>query len=147
MEVTAAVFIFLVGVLGVISLFAAAALLQKSARDKTMVALAVQEVIVEIDYKLKTGSLWDAKGDLISEVEGPLPGRDRYRYRAQLTETVLFEQPVILAHIVLTWRAKGKEQGEAFDYVFQSGPAFSSIVASFREGTSQQKEVIQEEDG
>ena len=86
MEVVTAIFIFLVGIVGVISLFATAAVLHKGARDKTMAALAIQQVLTEIDLKLKSGEFRDEKGDLKPVVDGRVYGYERYRYQVKFKE-------------------------------------------------------------
>ena len=132
MEVVTAVFIFLVGIVGVISLFAAAGMLHKSAHSKTMVSLAVHQVITEIDLKLKTGGLREENGELKPVYEGAVPGQDRFTFRVVFEEEDLPGQSMILARVQLTWREKGKERGEAFDYVFRPGPDLGDAISALR---------------
>jgi hypothetical protein len=132
MEVVTAVFIFLVGIVGVISLFAAAGMLHKSAHSKTMVSLAVQQVITEIDLKLKTGELRGDDGELAPVLEGAVSGQERFTYRVVFEEEELPGRSMILARVQLTWREKGKERGEAFDYVFRPGPDLGDTISALR---------------
>lgn len=135
-EVLVAVMVFLIGIVGIISLFAAAAVLHKGARDKTLSALAIQEVITQIRLDLESGAQRDENGNLKDVSEGRVPGYDRYRYEAEFFETGMPDQSMVLARIVLTWREKGRVRGEEFDYVFRPGPAFSRTVAQFNESRS-----------
>ncbi len=138
MEVVTAVFIFLIGIVGVISLFAAAGMLHRGARDKTQVALAVEQVIAEIELKLESGTLNDHNGALKKEVEGDVLGYDRFRYRIHFDEEIP-GRSMISAHLLLVWKEKGKERGEAFDVVFRRGPEFGSTVFKFRQEVKESK--------
>ena len=63
-EIGGAVLIFLTGIVGVISLFAAATMFHKGASDKTNTVLAIQHVVSEIEHRIKTGELRLASGGL-----------------------------------------------------------------------------------
>jgi hypothetical protein len=130
-EVVTAIFIFMVGIVGVISLFAAAAVLSKGARDKALSALVIQEVISRIDLDLKRGGYRDANGALTAIEDGTIPGHERYKYRAEFVEDGLSSQSMVVAQIHLTWMEKGKERGESFDYVFRPGPEISDTIELF----------------
>ena len=108
MEVVTAVFIFLLGIVGVIALFAAAGMLHRSARDKTHVALAVEQVIAEIELKLESGMLDDHNGALKKEVEGDVLGYDRFRYRIYFDGEIP-GRSMIPARLLLVWKEKGKQ--------------------------------------
>ncbi|MFH1998866.1 MAG: prepilin-type N-terminal cleavage/methylation domain-containing protein, partial [Planctomycetota bacterium] len=82
LEVVAAVFIFLMGVVGVISLFASATVFHKDACDKTLCALLIEQVVDEIDGNLKSGALRDPNGRLRPVKDGTIRGYDRYGYDA-----------------------------------------------------------------
>jgi len=131
-EVGTAVLVFAVGIIGVISLFASAGVLHKGAHNRTVVALAVQQVLAEIDHKIKTGVLRDKQGDLAPVAEGAILGHERFLYQAELSEDGLSGRSMIFARIKLTWREKGKIRGEEFEYIFRPGPGFSESVAGFR---------------
>jgi Tfp pilus assembly protein PilE len=130
-EVVSAVFIFLLGIVGVLSLFASATMLHKGARDKTMAALVIQEVLTDIEGKLQSGELSKGDGTLFPLVEEEVLGHERYRYEARFEPIGEAEGGMVLAHIALTWKEKGKVRGETFEYIFRSGPAFHASVASF----------------
>lgn len=130
LEVVTAVFVFLLGVVGVISLFAAATVLHKSARDKTLSSLMIEQVVSEIDAGLKTGAFRTLDGNLMPKAQGSLSGDERYGYEVEFREEDLPGRSMVVARIRVTWRDKGLLQGEEFDYLFRPGPGFRSSVSS-----------------
>jgi len=132
-EVMCAIFVFLVGIVGVISLFAAAGVFHKIARDRAMTSLVVQEVVSGIDQRLSEGGLRDDNGELEQVVQEPVPGFERYSYDVVFNEEGATGRSLITARIAVTWREKGKLKEEKFDYVFRSGPGLSRIVGEFKE--------------
>jgi hypothetical protein len=130
LEVVSAVFVFLMGVVGVISLFAAGTVLHKGAQDKTLSALVIEEVIAQIDAQLKAGSHRDGEGSLKPRIQGVVPGYLRYGYEAELREDGLPGRSIVKARVRITWRDKGVLHGEAFDYIFRPGPGFQATVTS-----------------
>jgi len=131
MEVITAVFVFLVGIVGVISLFAAAAVFHKGARDKTIVSLAVQQVISDIELDLKLNPLRDSKGDLKRMEDRPVQGFDQFVYDVEFKEHGISGPSLVTAHVKLAWMEKGKKRGEDFDYVFRPGPRVGAVVDEF----------------
>lgn len=128
MEVVTAVFIFLLGIVGVISLFAAAAVFHKGASDKTRVSLALQQVISEIDLHLRRGGSRDGNDELMPVSEGRIPGFKDLGYEAYFEETGLPGDSMVLSRIAITWMERGKVKRETFDYVFRPGAVFSESI-------------------
>lgn len=134
LEVVTAVFVFLVGVVGVISLFAAATAFHKGARDKTLSALVIGEVLCEIQDRLARGDFQDQTGLLKSKVEGAIRGSERYGYQVEFVERDVHDNSLIQAKIRVTWQDKGVLHGEAFDYLFRSGQDYNDTVTSLIRG-------------
>ena len=132
MEVVTAVFIFLLGIVGVISLFTAAAVFHKGASDRTRVSLALQQVICEIDDRLKRGAYRDAGGELTSCREVGIPGYERMGYEAEFEETGRTGESMVIARVSVTWLERGKTKRETFDHVFRPGPALYDAIADFK---------------
>lgn len=131
LEVVTAVFIFLLGIVGVISLFTAGTMLHRGARNKARVALAVPWVIQRIEQRLDEAAR-DGAGlpDMLEEV---VPGFAPFRYRAVLGRTGTDgEGGAILAEVRILWKEKGRERGEEFDWIFRPGPSEVETVSAFR---------------
>jgi hypothetical protein len=147
MEVITAVFVFLIGIVGVISLFAAAGVFHKGARNKALVSLAVEQVIADIDLQLKNDALRNEKEELKPIKDARVTGFDRFRYDATFTEDGLARYSMVTAEVTLTWREKGKKRGETFDYVFRPGPPMEVTVEAFRrEGENAAARRLKEEE-
>ena len=132
-EIAGAVVIFLTGIVGVISLFAAATMFHKGAIDKTNTVLAIQQVVSELKLRLETGDLRLGSGEIAPKAEGLIFGQDRYRYRAELQELGVPGQSMVQARIHVTWKDRGKERSESFDYVFRPGLDPEGSVEAFIE--------------
>lgn len=126
LEVVTAVFVFLVGVVGAISLYAAASSFHEGARDKTLTALLIDQVVAEIEERLHAGEFEDAGGALQTRIEGAISGSTRYGYRATFTSLERQGLPLIQARVEVTWKDKGAVRGQAFDYLFRPGPEWSA---------------------
>jgi Tfp pilus assembly protein PilV len=147
LEVVTAVFVFLVGIVGVLSLFASATMLHKGARDKTMAALVIQEILSDIDLRLKSGELRGPQGKLLPVMEEEVRGFERYRYKADFIEEADTGGGLVFARIELTWREKGQVRGESFVHFFRPGPEIGASVAAFRreaETSGTQPEEVEE---
>lgn len=134
LEVVAAIFIFLMGVVGVISLFASATVFHKDACDRTFCALLIENVVPDIERKLSAGILREPNGKLKPIRDGFIEGHDRYGYEAEFEEHGAPGHSMIRATIFITWKDKGKTRSERFDHVFRSGPAHDDSVKALREG-------------
>jgi type II secretory pathway component PulJ len=130
LEVISAVFVFLMGVVGVISLFAAGTALHKGAQDKTLSALVIEQVISQIDTRLSRGDFRGPEGNLQPKVQGFIAGHERYGYEAELREEGSPGRSMVVARVRITWQDKGVMHGEAFDYLFRPGPSFQASVTS-----------------
>jgi hypothetical protein len=129
-EIAGAVLIFLTGIVGVISLFAAATMFHKGASDKTNTVLAIQQVVSKLELRLAAGDLRLGSGELSPQAEGVIYGQDRYRYRAELEELGVPGQSMVQATIHVTWKDRGKERSESFHYIFRPGlDAYGSVEA------------------
>ena len=144
MEVIAAVFVFLLGIVGILSLFAAAAVLNKSAKMRTDISLVNERVIAEIDQYLKEDPKRDGKGDLLPMDDRPVPNRPRFTYRAKFTEESGTGRRLVTAVMAINWKDKGKERAERFDHVFRPGPSMRSVVERFRDEPSRMTPAVSE---
>lgn len=146
MEVVTAVFIFLLGIVGVISLFAAAAVFHKGASDKTRVSLALRHVISEVDERLKAGGDRNAADELMPVREENIPGFENMGYEAEFEETGRAGESMVIARISLTWLERGRMKRETFDHVFRPGLSVSDTILSFKSDQRREREAVREKE-
>ena len=143
LEVVTAVFIFLLGIVGVISLFTAGTMLHRGARNKARVALAVPWVMQRIEEKIDAAA---REGKAVpEELDEAIPGFEPFRYRAELAG-LQEEGGAVQARVRILWKEKGRERGVEFDWIFRPGPSEEGVVSGMR-GTAKERTGAAEKDG
>jgi len=141
LEVITAIFIFFCGIVGILSLFTTALMLHKTSLDRTVSALALEQVVAEVSSLLDNGVIkQETAGGYASLAPRPLEGYNGYFYSAEFEEG---DGGYLLAHIRITWKARGVEMGQTFDTVFRSGTGQRSEVRRLRlqSGNTRSKEL------
>lgn len=135
LEVITAIFIFFCGIVGVLSLFTTALVLHKTSQDRTVSTMAVERIIADVGAMIDAGTLRSAETGRLKPLSGiPLPGHPDYTYAVDFVEDEEGEatESMVLARIRISWRRRGKEMGESFDYVFRPGGGLGKEVPRLR---------------
>ncbi len=135
LEVITAIFIFFCGIVGILSLFTTALVLHKSSQDRTVTAMAMEQVVSVIGTLLDeraTGG--DERMSLPVLKEVPIEGRPGYSFSVEFEEDpeTSAGDGVILARIRICWRARGREMGESFEYTYRPGAGLRRDVLRLR---------------
>ncbi len=134
MEVITAIFIFFCGIMGVLSLFTTAVALHKTAKDRTVTALVLEQVVGEIRSQVEDGLLLQDEDGRFEPVEGqPLAGHPGYTYSASFEETGDEEgEGAVLARISIGWKSRGRDVKENFVSVFRSREGMRHAILQLR---------------
>ena len=141
LEVITAIFIFFCGIVGILSLFTTALMLHKTSLDRTVSTLTLEQAVAEVGTLLDEGALLDRSTGEVKPLESrPLAGYPGYFFSADFEED---EDGVMMARIRISWKARGIEMGETFDYAFRSGSGQRLEVRKLRSeaGTESSKEL------
>jgi type II secretory pathway component PulJ len=142
LEVITAIFIFFCGIVGILSLFTTALMLHKTSLDRTVSALTLEQAVAEVGMLLDEGVLLDrATGEVRPLESRPLKGYPGYFFSAEFEGDE--DGGGLMARIRISWKARGIEMSESFDYAFRSGSSQRREVQKLRSeaGTRSSKEL------
>jgi|GEM_PF-2414009 len=135
LEVITALFIFLCGVVGIISLFTTALVLHKTSHDRTVTAFALEQAVSKVARMLDDGGLRDPSTGLLKALDKvPLDGHPGFFFSATFQESAEEGTDTILASIDISWRARGREMKETFAFCFRPGVGLRNEVMRLRGG-------------
>jgi len=134
LEVITAIFIFFCGIVGILSLFTTALMLHKTSLDRTVSSLALEQIAAEVGSLLEDGAVKKSAADGIAPIKArPLDGYPGYFYSAEFEEGDDGSGGGLLtARIRITWKARGVERGETFEFVFRPGAGQRNEVQRMR---------------
>ncbi|MEW6743687.1 MAG: prepilin-type N-terminal cleavage/methylation domain-containing protein [Planctomycetota bacterium] len=133
-EVLSAMAIFLLGIVGILSLLTAAISLHKEALDRSIAAMAADEAIARIQALAADELPRDPKtGILLPLAEQPLPGYKNTTYSVAFTESTLLEEGApVQARIVIAWKSRGQRRVAEFFTFVTPGRSFAEEVRRSR---------------
>ena len=134
LEVMAAMVVFLVGVTGILGLFATGLALHRDATHKTMVAIASDEVRARVEEALAEAVL-DAGAELPVLEQMPIEGYPGYLYTATLTpEADEGAAGGVLADVFVYTVDAGQQKGERFKLYVRPSARPEALIRAAREG-------------
>lgn len=138
MEVITAIFIFFCGIMGVLSLFTTAVALHKTAKDRTVTSLAMEQVKSEVGTLLENEMVpRDEDGRFDSLAGRAVAGHPGYTYSVSFEETDdEGEDGAVLARISIVWKSRGQDVKETFETVFRAGKGMRQAVLKLRSDPS-----------
>ena len=125
-EILAAMTIFLVGIVGILSLLTASAAMQKQAVDLSTAGLIADELVASVRAQIQNGLERDSTtGRFRAWPERGVPGHDGYLYDVRFGEDPLTEDAPLKVEIRVFWQATQKKRGVSFTSFVLPKPEFS----------------------
>ncbi|MFO0984937.1 MAG: prepilin-type N-terminal cleavage/methylation domain-containing protein [Planctomycetota bacterium] len=130
-EILAAMAIFLFGIVGILSLLTASAVMSKEAADLSTASLIADELIAGVKSEVEAGMPRDPKsGRILPQPERPVSGHDGYFYDVRFSEDPLLEDMPVRAEVRVFWKASGKKHSTSFVSFIVPRPQFSREAES-----------------
>ena len=133
-EVMAAMAIFLVGIVGVLSLLASALGMHKEAVDREVAAMAADEVIAMIRQDVPGLPKDPDTQKLLPIPDSPVPGRPGYVYRVEFDDPGGLGLDLAKARVMLEWQSRGQSRAAEFVSFVDLNPSFEDQVKRARTG-------------
>lgn len=125
-EILAAMSIFLFGIVGILSLLTASAVLQKEAADLSSAGMIAGELVENVKVAVQQGGERDSRtGRLVPWPERPVPGHDGYLYDVRFSEDPLLEDVPARVEVRVFWKSGGKKRSTSFVTYVLPQPQFS----------------------
>jgi prepilin-type N-terminal cleavage/methylation domain-containing protein len=129
-EIIAAMAIFLVGIVGILSLLTASAALQKEAVDLSTSAMLGDELVASVRAELSGGADRDpATGRVKPWPERPVPGHDGYFYDVRFAEDPVSEDTPLKVEVRVFWKTAQRKRSTSFTSFVIPKPEFSQEAA------------------
>jgi prepilin-type N-terminal cleavage/methylation domain-containing protein len=129
-EIIAAMAIFLVGIVGILSLLTAAAAMQKEAVDLSTAGMIADELVASVRAELSRGAERDpSTGRVKPWPERPVPGHDGYFYDVRFAEDPVSEDTPLKVEVRVFWKSAQKKRGTSFASFVVPKPEFSQEAA------------------
>ncbi len=131
MEVLAALTVFLVGIVGVVSLFTSGTILHQSSQKLAVTTDIIEQLFLQIENELPAH--YSASGSEQNSVEQglrPVPGREGYSFAYSITQAD--DALSYRVEVVIVWKEGGQERTHAAHAVFPGVRTFGQEVRRMR---------------